>query len=93
MNKVYKRTFLTGGLGLCHSYMFVQFIYQAHIVTKQNIHPTLFNILPFLIYSAPVVAAGYLMLSESNRVQTLLDSKYTPIWVRITEQSNLFEIK
>ena len=42
--------------------------------------------LPYLIYTAPLLGVLYVTIREQRRVQNMLDSKYTPIWVRITEQ-------
>ena len=89
MNKVYKRGFVSGVVGFAHSYCLVQFLYQSRIIEQGRVPKLLFESLPYALYTLPLIGVCYYMLKEQSRVQNMLDSKYTPIWVRITEQQQL----
>merc|ERR1740117_892067 len=89
MSKIYKRSFASGGLGLVYAWGLIQFLYESRIIQKAQVHPTVFQLLPFAIYSAPIFGIFWMTIKEHSRVLTILDSKYTPIWVRITEQQQL----
>lgn len=91
MNKLYKRALVSVGLTMLYSYATVQFLYESRIACKTTIPIYLFEKLPYVIYTVPlVVLIGY-VIRENGRVLNRLDSKYTPIWVKYTEEQALLK--
>lgn len=86
MNKFYKRSLVSCGLVIAHSYAVVHFLYMSRLVAKGRTPSLVFNYLPYGVYSAALAGLCVFMIRENGRILNRLDSKYTPIWVRITEQ-------
>ena len=91
LNKFYKRAGVTCGVGMVHSFVLVQFLYQSKLLTKANTPHMVFQYTPYVVYPVAVLGiVGYIFF-ENQRIQDKLDSKYTPLWVRMTEQSSLIK--
>lgn len=77
---------VSGGLVFFHSYVTVQFLYDSRIVSKSTMPLKLFENLPYALYVAPIAYFCYYLVSENSKLIRRLDAKYTPIWVKITEE-------
>jgi hypothetical protein len=88
INKFYKRSGVTCGLLFAHSYVAVQFLYESRIISKRTVAIGVFEKLPYALYIAPMCYLFYFMMTDFNKIARRLDAKYTPIWVRITEEQS-----
>ena len=91
LNKFYKRSMVSCALLIAHSYVLVQFSYQSRLISKAHSPRLLFEYMPYVVYPAAMIGLCVFMIRENGRILEKLDSKYTPIWVRITEKSALGE--
>ena len=89
MNKFYKRSLVSCGLVLGHTYIVVQFLYQSRLLSRTRTPKLIFENLPYVLYPAALIGLCVFMIRENNKILHRLDSKYTPIWIRITEQQAL----
>ena len=48
-----------------------------------------FEYTPYVVYPAGLLLVAFWVYAENRRTVLRLDSKYTPIWVRITEQTKI----
>jgi len=48
-----------------------------------------FEKLPYAMYIAPICYLVYYLVQENSILLRRLDAKYTPIWVRLTEEQIL----
>ena len=71
---------------LGHSYALIQFLYASRIMSRATTAPLLFEYLPWVIYTAGIGGLVVFMVKENIRILKKLDSKYTPLWVRLTEE-------
>jgi ABC-type polysaccharide transport system permease subunit len=85
VNKFYKRSIITMFVLMVHSYITINFLYDARFVTQKRT-PKVFTNLPYFVY--PVVLAGSIvyMFSENSRMMNALDKKYTPLWLEISKK-------
>jgi hypothetical protein len=64
-------------------------LYNSRLFTRASVPLLVFEYTPFVLYPGSLLAVAYVMYKENKRVIEKLDSKYTPIWVRITEKQAL----
>ena len=74
---------------LVHEYCFVHFLYESRIISKRTVPIGIFEKLPYVFYIVPTTYFFFFMVSENTKVLRRLDAKYTPIWVKITEEQAL----
>lgn len=84
LSKISKRGFVSGFMAGVHSYILVQFLYNSRLFTRATTPHLVFEFAPYVIYPAGLLFVAYKVYSEHRRTVERLDSKYTPIWVRIT---------
>ena len=89
INKFYKRSLVTGFLVLGHVYALVSFSYESRLLSKERL-PKLFGVAGFIFYPISIVCLLPILWSQHNKVINRLDSKYTPIWMRISSRQSLF---
>jgi hypothetical protein len=74
---------------LVHEYCFVHFLYESRIISKRTVRLGIFEKLPYVFYIVPTTYFFFFMVRENTKVLRRLDAKYTPIWVKITEEQAL----
>ena len=89
INKFYKRSLVTGFLILGHVYALVSFSYESRLLTKERL-PKFYGIAGFIFYPISMLCALPILWKQHNAVINRLDSKYTPIWLRISSRQSLF---
>lgn len=89
IGKFYKRCFTSCGLLFFHSWTVVHFLYESRIFFKGRTPQPLYLNFIYVWYPACLIGMFYYMVNENIKLLRQLDSKYTPIWVRITEQQRL----
>ena len=83
MNKFYKRSLVTCFVLLAHSYAFIHFAYESRIVSRVRT-PTLHKRLPYALYPGVLFGLCVFVIRKNWQIQERLDSKYTPIWLRVS---------
>lgn len=86
LNKFYKRAIVSCAAAIGHAFVTVQFLYQSRLLTRRSVPRVVFDYTPYVIYPAAVVGLCVFMVRENKRILDRLDSKYTPLWVRMTEE-------
>ena len=83
LTKFYKRSLATCFALMAHSLFFIQWSYESRIVSKPRF-PTVFAYMPYVVYPA-VLSCGIIFIIRKNfELHERLDSKYTPIWLRVS---------
>ena len=80
---------MSGALALGHSFILVNFLYNSRLFTRKTVPHLVFEYTPYVVYPAGILLVAYWVYTENRRTVQRLDSKYTPIWVRITEQTKV----
>jgi len=83
LNKFYKRSLVTCFLVLGHVYALVQFSYESRLLRKENL-PRLFGVAGAVAYPVSIFCLLPWLWSQNKKVLEMLDSKYTPIWMKIS---------
>ena len=85
LNKFYKRSLVTMFMAMAHTFVVINFLYDARFVTPKS-SPQVFVKLPWVAY--PVVLAGCIayIYRENSRMMGNLDRKYTPMWLEISKK-------
>ena len=89
LNKFYKRTLVTCFMVLGHVYALVHFSYESRILSKERL-PRAFGIIGFVAYPVSLAMLLPWLWSRHTRLVDSLDSKYTPIWMKISAKQSLF---
>jgi hypothetical protein len=85
LNKFYKRSFVTLFIVMAHSYMTVNWLYDARFITHKR-SPRLFTSLPYAVYPLVLLGAILYMFRENGKIMNHLDLKYTPLWLEISKK-------
>jgi hypothetical protein len=85
LNKFYKRSLVTLFAVVAHSYMTVNWLYDARFISHKR-SPRLFTSLPYGVYPVVIMGAIAYMFRENSRMMTSLDRKYTPLWLEISKK-------
>lgn len=88
LNKFYKRTLVTCFMMLGHVYALVHFSYESRILSKSRL-PRAFGIVGFVAYPVSIALLLPWLWSRHKGVLERLDSKYTPIWMKISAKQAL----
>lgn len=89
LNKFYKRTLVSCFLVLGHVYCLVQFTYESRLISKERL-PRLFGVAGAAAYPVAFMFLLPMLWRQNKLVLERLDSKYTPIWMRISAKASLF---
>ena len=89
LNKFYKRSLVTCFLVLGHVYALVQFSYESRLLSKEKL-PRLFGVAGAVAYPASIICLLPWLWRQNNYVIDRLDSKYTPIWMKISARQKVF---
>lgn len=92
LNKFYKRSLVTCFLVLGHVYAVVQFSYESRLLRKDKL-PRLFGVAGAVAYPISILCLLPWLWSQNKKVLEMLDSKYTPIWMKISARQKLFADK
>ena len=85
LNKFYKRSLVTMFMAMAHTFVVINFVYDARFVTPKGA-PQVYVKLPWVAY--PVVLASCIayIYRENSRMMGNLDRKYTPMWLEISKK-------
>ena len=83
LNKFYKRSLVTCFMVLFHMYALVSFSYESRLLSKERL-PRLFGVVGFVAYPVSIACLLPILWSQNKKVIERLDSKYTPIWMKIS---------
>ena len=89
LNKFYKRSLVTCFMVFGHVYCLVQFSYESRLISKDRL-PRLFGVAGAWAYPVAFMFLVPWLWRQNKNVLERLDSKYTPIWMRISARSTLF---
>ena len=89
LTKFYKRSLVTCFALMAHSLFFVQWSYGSRILTKARF-PRAFEYMPYVVYPVVLTGAVVFIMRKNWELHERLDSKYTPIWLRVS-QKTLFD--
>lgn len=85
VNKFYKRAFVSMFLLMAHSYITINFLYDARFVTAKS-SPRLYSGMPYVVYPVVLIGSILYMFNENSRMMGQLDRKYTPLWLEISKK-------
>ena len=85
LNKFYKRSLVTMFIVMAHSYIAVNFLYDARFVTQRRL-PRVYGSLPWAVYPLAALGSIVYMFTENTRIMGQLDRKYTPLWLEISNK-------
>ena len=85
VNRFYKRSFVTMGLLMAHSYILINFLYDARFITLKR-SPRAYQYLPWIVYPAALFGSVVYMVMENSKMMKKLDRKYTPMWLEISKK-------
>ena len=71
-------------------YALVHFSYESRILSKERM-TKLFGTVGFIAYPISLVCLLPWLWKKNKEVLDRLDSKYTPIWMRISAKQSLFD--
>ena len=90
IDRFYKRSLVTCFLVLGHVYCLVQFSFESRIISKTSL-PRLFGVVGAMAYPVSIACLLPVLWSQHTKVIDRLDSKYTPIWMRVSARQSLFD--
>ena len=90
LNKFYKRSLVTCFMVLGNVYALVSFSYESRILSKERL-PKLFGTAGFVAYPISLICLLPWLWKKNKEVLDRLDSKYTPIRMRISAKQSLFD--
>ena len=90
LNKFYKRSLVTCFLVFGHIFCLVHFSYESRIISKERL-PRLFGYAGAAAYPAAFMLLIPFLWRQNRLVLERLDKKYTPIWLRVSAKSSLYD--
>ena len=88
ITKLYKRGLVTCCALLAHSLFFIQWLYASQIISK-NQFPRAYKQLPYVVYPSVLFGGIVYIVRKNSKLHEQLDSKYTPIWLRVSQKTLL----
>ena len=70
---------------MAHSYMTINFLYDARFITAKS-SPRLYTGLPYGVYPLVIVCSIAYMFRQNSNMMAQLDAKYTPLWLEISKK-------